>query len=135
MSVNSGLIKATQIIGQTKAFYRQRIPECNRAKKETVDIDILVTSRTDDSKIMQSIRITRRLPSRKWKWNQLSKFWRTATKVYNTYRKDLTWPHFDNEPRVQKKQQVKDQQSCISGTNPDVKTVFHTWVYCRFIET
>ena len=74
MSVNSGLIKATEIIGQTKAFYRQRIPECNRIKKETVDIDILVTSRTDDSKIMQSIRITRRPPSRKWKWNQLSKF-------------------------------------------------------------
>ena len=27
----------------------------------------------------------------------------------NTYRKD-----FDDEPRVQEKQQVKDQQSCIS---------------------
>ena len=32
----------------------------------------------------------------------------------NTYRKDLSWPHFDDEPRVQEKQQVKDQQSCIS---------------------
>ena len=31
----------------------------------------------------------------------------------NTYRKDLSWPHFDNEPRVQEKQQVEDQQSCI----------------------
>ena len=31
----------------------------------------------------------------------------------NTYRKDLNWPHFDDEPRVQGKQQVKDQQSCI----------------------
>ena len=32
----------------------------------------------------------------------------------NTYRKKLNWPHFDNEsPRVQEKQQVKDQQSCI----------------------
>ena len=30
-----------------------------------------------------------------------------------TYRKDLSWPHFDNEPKVQEKQQVKDQQSCI----------------------
>ena len=29
----------------------------------------------------------------------------------NTYRKDLSWPHFDDEPRVQEKQQVKDQQS------------------------
>ena len=44
MPVNSGL-KATKIIGQRKAFYRQRIPEFSRARKETVDIDILVTSR------------------------------------------------------------------------------------------
>ena len=28
-------------------------------------------------------------------------------------RKDLNWPHFINKPRVQEKQQVKDQQSCI----------------------
>ena len=27
---------------------------------------------------------------------------------------DLSWPHFNDEPRVQEKQQVKDQQSCIS---------------------
>ena len=33
----------------------------------------------------------------------------------NTYRKDLSWPHFDDEPRVQENQQVKDQQSCISA--------------------
>ena len=32
----------------------------------------------------------------------------------NTYRKDLSWLHFDNEPRVQERQQVKDQQSYIS---------------------
>ena len=31
----------------------------------------------------------------------------------NTYSKDLSWPHFDDEPRVQGKQQVKDQQSRI----------------------
>ena len=30
----------------------------------------------------------------------------------NTYRKDLSWPHFNDEPRVQEKLQVKDQQSC-----------------------
>ena len=30
----------------------------------------------------------------------------------NTYRKDLSWSHFDDEPRVQEKQQVKDHQSC-----------------------
>ena len=49
MSVNSGL-KATQIKGQRKAFYRQTIPEFTRARKETVDIDILVTSINGDKK-------------------------------------------------------------------------------------
>ena len=32
----------------------------------------------------------------------------------NTYKKDLSWLHFDDKPRVQERQQVKDQQSCIS---------------------
>ena len=56
MSVNSRL-KATKILGQRKTFYRQRIPESSCARKETVDIDILVTSRKGDRKIIQSIRI------------------------------------------------------------------------------
>ena len=64
MSVNSGL-KATNIIGQRKAFYRQRIPEFSHARKETVDIDILVTTRNGDRKIMPSIRIMTRYHSRK----------------------------------------------------------------------
>ena len=45
--------KATTIIGQWKAFYRQRIPEPSCARKETIDIDILVTSRNGYRKIMQ----------------------------------------------------------------------------------
>ena len=44
MSVNSRL-KAMWIIGGRKTFYRQRIPEPSCARKETVDTDILVTSR------------------------------------------------------------------------------------------
>ena len=68
MSVNSRL-KATKIIGQRKAFYRQKIPESSCARKETDDIDILATSRNDDRKVMQSIRITSRPLSRKRKWN------------------------------------------------------------------
>ena len=32
----------------------------------------------------------------------------------NTYRKGLAWLHFNDEPRVQERQQVKDQQPCIS---------------------
>ena len=73
MSVNSGL-KAMKIISQRKAFYWQRIPESSCARKETVDIDILVISTNDDRKIMQSIRITSRPPLIKRKWNQLSQF-------------------------------------------------------------
>ena len=73
MSVNSRL-KDTKIIGQRKAFYRQRIPESSCARKETVDIDIRVTSRDGDRKIMQSITIASRPTLRKGKWNQLSQF-------------------------------------------------------------
>ena len=53
-------------MGQRKAFYRMRIPEPSCARK-TVDIDILVTSRNGDKKIMQSIGITSRPPTRKRK--------------------------------------------------------------------
>ena len=49
MSVNSRL-KATKIIGQKKVFYRQRIPESASARKETVDMDIVVTSRNGGKK-------------------------------------------------------------------------------------
>ena len=73
MSVNSRL-NATKIIDQRKVFYRQRIPESSCARKETVDIDILVISRNGDRKIMQSIIITSRHLSRRRKWNQLNQF-------------------------------------------------------------
>ena len=56
----------------------------------------------------------------------------------NTYTKDLSWLCFDNAPRVQDRQQVTGQQSCISvfvayptfpssnwSTNLDMTTVFH----------
>ena len=72
MSLNSGL-KATKIIGQRKAHYRQRIPEFSCARKETVDIDIVLTSRNVGRKIMQSIIITSR-PPRKRKRSQWSQF-------------------------------------------------------------
>ena len=64
MYVNSRL-KAFLITGQRKAFYRQRIPEPSCARKETVDIDILVTFRNGDRKIMQYIRIISRPPREK----------------------------------------------------------------------
>ena len=59
MSVNSN------IIGQRKTLHRQRIPESSCVGKETVDIDILVTSRNGHRKIMQSIRIRVDLPLEK----------------------------------------------------------------------
>ena len=59
---------------------------------------------------------------------------------------DLSCLQFNNEPGVQERKQVKDQQSCISifiayptSSNqehqPDMTTGFHTWPYGRFIET
>ena len=72
MPVNSRF-KATKIIGQRKAFYRQGIPDPSCAKKETVDIDILLTSRNGDRKMMQSIRTSRPISGER-KWNQLSQF-------------------------------------------------------------
>ena len=75
---------------QRKAFYRHRIPELSCVRKETIDIDILPTSRNGDRKIIQYIRITSRPPLIITKWNQLSQFRWTST-----YRKDLSWLHFD----------------------------------------
>ena len=54
--------------------YRQRFPESNCAKKETVDIGILLTSRDGDRKIMQSIRVTSRPNLGIRKRNHLSQF-------------------------------------------------------------
>ena len=110
MSLNSRL-KATKIIGQRKAFYRQRIPESGCARKETVDIDILVTYRNGDRKSMQSIR-TSRPPSRKKEVEPVESVLKNIYQ-YDTYRKDLSQSHFDDESRVQETQQVKDLQLCI----------------------
>ena len=91
MSVNS-IFKATYIISQKKAFYRQRTPESSRVRKETIDIDIFVTSSNGDS----------------------GTSWASSEEhLPNTYRKDLSWLHSDHQPRVQEKQQEKDQQYCI----------------------
>ena len=51
-------------------------------RKETVGIDILMTSRNGDRKIMQSIRITSRPSSRIRKWNYLSQFRWTFTNTF-----------------------------------------------------
>ena len=53
MSVNTRLKVRSKETGQRKAFNRQRILESSCVKKETVEIDILVTCRNCDRKIMQ----------------------------------------------------------------------------------
>ena len=83
-------LKATTIIGQRKAFYRQRIPELSRARKETIDRDILVTSRNGDRKIMQSIRkMTEKTFLEK---KEVEPVEPVLKNIYqsNTYRKDLS---------------------------------------------
>ena len=71
MPVNS---RVKAMILQRKAFYRQKISDSSHARKEIVDIDILVKSRNGDRKIMRSIRITSRTPSRARERNQSSQF-------------------------------------------------------------
>ena len=67
-------LKDDQIIDQRKVFYRQRIPESNCARKETVDIGNLLTSRNGNRKIIESIRITSKPTLRVRKRNQFSQF-------------------------------------------------------------
>ena len=71
-------------------------------------------------------------------------------KIYqsNTYRKDLSWPHFDNELRVRRELASEgptalhirfcslsnNSKQQLRGTCPEVTTVFEAWVYGRFIE-
>ena len=105
--------KATMIKHQRKAFYRQGIQRSSCARKEAVDIDILVTSRNGDKNpaIFQNNEQTS-LEKKEMKPVE------PVLKSICTCRKDLSWPHFDDEPRVREKQQVKDQQSCIFVLQP-----------------
>ena len=65
----------------------------------------------------------------------------------NTHRKDLSWLHFGDEPKVQERHQLKDQQSCTCAfvayptisiatrsTSPYMTIVFYAWLYRKFIE-
>ena len=99
MSVNSRL-EAIQIIGQRKAFYRQRIPESSCARKETVDIDILVTSRNGDKKIMHAVYQNNKQTYLEKKEIEAVEPVLKNICQRNTYTKELGWPHFDDEPRV-----------------------------------
>ena len=62
----------------------------------------------------------------------------------NTCKKNLSWLYVDTEPRVEERQQVRDQQSYIfvslvylvaaRSTRPDTTIVFHGRPYDRFVE-
>ena len=86
------------------------MPSC--ARKESVDIDIFVTSWNGEKENHAIYQNKRKTSLEKKEVEPLEPVLKNIYQS-NTYRKDLSWPHFDNEPRVQEKQQVKDQQSCI----------------------
>ena len=144
MSVNSRL-KVIQIIGQRKAFYRQRIPQSGCARKEAIDIVILITSRNGGKKIMQSIRITSRPPSRIRKWNQFRQFTRRSAKVIpvektqagyismmsQESKRGSKW--WTNSPACLFLQLIQEFQIQTRSTSADMTTVFHAWSYGRFI--
>ena len=53
LDLKDSRLKLIYIIGQRKAFLWRRIPKSNSAMKETVDIEIVITSRRKgDKKIM-----------------------------------------------------------------------------------
>ena len=45
----------------------------------------------------------------------------------NTSRKDLSWFYFEDEPRVQERKQLKDQQSYISVIVVQLKFPSSSW--------
>ena len=73
-------------------------------RKETLAIDIFVSCINGDRKIMQSIRIKTRRPLSKEKEVEPVEPVQKNTYLNNTYQKDSSWLHFDDEPKVQKKQ-------------------------------
>ena len=93
-----------------KAFYRQRIPESSCARKEAVDIGILVTSRNGDRKIVKSI--SNEKTSLKNKEVEPGEPIQMNIYQCNTNRKDLSWLHFVTEPNFQERQQSKGRQFC-----------------------
>ena len=104
----SARIKAIQIIDQGKAFSWYGIP--SSARKETVDVDILVTFGNNDRK---NHRIYHHSEWTSYESKEAEPVQQVQMKVSqgNNCRKDFSWLHFDDEPRVQERQQVIDQQS------------------------
>ena len=82
----------------------QRIPESSCVSKKTVDIDILVTSENGGRKIMQTDRINKQTSLENRKMELVEPVHLQKNRYYsNTYRKNLSWLHFHDEPRVQER--------------------------------
>ena len=67
-------------------------------RKETFDIDILVASRNGDIKNHANYQNNEQTSLKKKKAKPVEPVLRNIYQS-NTYRKDLSWPHFGNEPR------------------------------------
>ena len=73
-----------------KTYFRQRIPGSSFYRKETVDTDMLITSRDGDRQIMQSIRMTSGPHTKIKKWDQFSQFRWTFTKVITVQKTEAS---------------------------------------------
>ena len=97
--------KAILIICQTRVFY---IPQSRCSRKETFDIDLVITYRTGDRKIIQPT-------TTQISYKNLEKklVHPVQVNIYqrNTYSKNLNWLYFNDESMVRDRHQVKDQQS------------------------
>ena len=114
-------------MGQRKAFYKQKSPEFNCARKQIIDRNIFLASRNGDRKIMQSMKKRVDLLDNK----EVEPVEPLQMNIYqiNIYRKSLSWLHFEDEPRGQERHQVKEKQPYISVFIVYLTTPSNNWEY------
>ena len=114
-------------MGQRKAFYKQKNPEFNCARKQIIDRNIFLASRNGDRKIMQSMKKRVDLLDNK----EVEPVEPLQMNIYqiNIYRKSLSWLHFEDEPRGQDRHQVKEKQPYISVFIVYLTTPSNNWEY------
>ena len=114
-------------MGQRKAFYKQKNPEFNCARKQIIDRNIFLASRNGDRKIMQSMKKRVDLLDNK-EVEPVEPLQRNIYQI-NIYRKSLSWLHFEDEPRGQERHQVKEKQPYISVFIVYLTTPSNNWEY------
>ena len=96
VSINSRL-KAIQMIGQRKhSIGREFQSLAMRGKKLLTQISL------------------KHIGIQEWLQKSHTTYQNKIYESYSTYRRGLSWPHFSYEPRIQQRQQRKNQQSYIS---------------------